>query len=204
MPARYVRASHTADGGGEAMTNVTLDDIDVLDVGSAIQLDGAIYSGNGKLYIVPLPDAYLDGEWTVLQMDTSQWERFLNQSDVLDVRGPGKAILRKSQRQIDQWIAWEVFERDGYRCRYCGKKAPLTVDHVILWEQGGATVTENLISSCRRCNKLRGSMEYGDWIESKEYSKVSVDLPVRIIEINLMVLNHLDELRAIKQKGRSR
>ena len=186
------------------MKTETLADLDILDVGHTIQIGGAIWTGNGKVYIIPLPDEDLQGEHVVLKMGTAEFERFLNQSDVLDVRGTGKAILRKSQRQIDQWISWEVYERDGYRCRYCGRRAPLTVDHVILWEHGGATVPANLVAADRRCNKLRGSMEYSEWIESKEYRMVSAGLTEGGHELNRAILSRLEELRAIKQKGRSR
>jgi hypothetical protein len=186
------------------MTTATLEDLDILDIGNTIQIGGAIWTGNGKVYLVPLPDEDMGGGQVLLRMDSAQFERFLNQTDVLDVRGPDKAILRKSQRQIDQVIAWEVFDRDGYRCRYCDRKAPLTVDHVILWEQGGATVRGNLISACRRCNKLRGSMEYADWLKSKEYRMVSAGLTMAAHLINSLVVDELDRLRSIKQKGRTR
>lgn len=179
-------------------------DIDILDVGHTIQLSGAIWAGNGKVYVLPLPDEDLKGTWIDLRLDSIQWERFLNQSDVLDVRGPGKALLRKSQRQIDQWISWEVFRRDGFVCRYCGKQAPLTVDHVITWEQGGATVPENLVSACRRCNKVRGNTEYQAWIESSEYAAVSVSTTGDARAQNLDIVLHLDKLRKITAKPRSR
>jgi len=184
--------------------DVTLDDLNILEVGSLIQIGGAIWSGNGNIYIAPLPDEDLKGKLRVLRMDTAQWERFLNQSDVLDVRGPGKAILRKSQRQIDQHVAWQVFERDGYRCRYCGIKAPLTVDHIILWEQGGATVIDNLLAADRRCNKLRGNMEYNEWLDSPDYARVSVALDSMQRLKNEAVRARLDDLRKIVAKPRSR
>lgn len=183
---------------------VSIEDLDILDVGHTIQLGGAIWTGNGKVYLVPLPDEDLVGEHELLVMDTGQWERFLNQSDVLDVRGPGKAILRKSQRQIDQWITWEVFKRDGYRCRYCGKEAPLTVDHVILWEQGGATVVDNLLACCRKDNKLRGNLEYDKWIYSQEYARISAGLTSDQQMNNLRIVPKLDDLRKITAKPRSR
>ena len=183
---------------------IGLDAIDILDVGHTIQIAGALWAGNGMLYVVPLPDEKLDGVWAVLRMDAAQWERFLNQTDVLDVRGPGKAILRKSQRQIDQHIAWQVFRRDGFVCRYCGAQAPLTVDHIIPWSQNGATVVDNLLASCRRDNKLRGEMEYRDWLASKEYAGVSRALSTFAYKRNEDVVEKLDELRKIVAKPRAR
>lgn len=188
---------------------ITLKDINILDIGNEIQLFGAIYAGKESLFLVPLPDEspdYLDGvtEAEVLEMSSEGWERFLHQTDVLDIEGPAKAILRKSQRQIDQAIAWEVFMRDGYRCRYCGRRVPLTVDHIILWEEGGASVKENLISACRRCNKLRGNKQYGEWLESEDYRLLSEHISPMEKKLNQEVLLHLDDLRLIKAKPRSR
>lgn len=186
------------------MNCITLDAIDILDVGNKIQLAGAIWSDDETVYIVPLPDEDLSGGPMVrLNMDMAQWERFLNQSDVLDIRGIGKAILRKSQRQIDQWISWEVFRRDGFLCRYCGKEAPLTVDHVITWEQGGATVPENLVSACRRCNKLRGNTEYTPWMIGPDYGKVCGGLSSEAHMKNVALVDKLDDLRKITAKPRS-
>jgi 5-methylcytosine-specific restriction endonuclease McrA len=84
----------------------------------------------------------------------------------------------------------EVFERDGFRCRYCGIRLISQVfmkafikkldwhgfrkgsknlerhgmifatwpyaDHVIPWNLGGSTDTENLVSSCGSCNFGKG------------------------------------------------
>ena len=185
---------------------MTFQDIDLLDVGIKITLFGAIFEGNGKHYYMPLPDAdvltYRDP--VILRMDAAEWERFLNQSDVLDVRGPAKAILRKSQRHIDRIVQWQVWERDGYRCRYCGKKAPLTVDHVILWENGGASVADNLISSCGKCNKLRGNMPYEAWLASPEYAHTSRALDPLTLKVNELVATKLKHLESITAKPRSR
>lgn len=189
------------------MTAITLDEIDLYDVGNAISLCGALWSGRGQLYLVQFPntpDEDMLLPQAVLRMTPDELERFLQQSDVQDVRGFGHAILRKSQRMIDATMQWNVFHRDGYVCRYCGERRPLTVDHVILWENGGATVEDNLISACRRCNKLRGSMEYDIWLRSKEYGKVSVGLTAGQFDRNRAVVQQLDGLRSIEAKVRSR
>ena len=170
---------------------VKLDQLDLLSIGNTIQLAGAVWTGDGRTFIVPLPDEELTDIWEVLNLDGAEW-------------GPGKAVLRKSQRQIDQWMAWRVFERDGYRCRYCGAKAPLTVDHVILWENGGATVEDNLVSACKKCNKTRGNMEYEAWIDSGEYMKRVGNLSPAAQNANEDLVRQLDKLRAITAKPRSR
>lgn len=46
-----------------------------------------------------------------------------------------------------------VFNRDRYSCRYCGSKnEPFHLDHVYPVSKGGETSTDNLVTSCRKCN----------------------------------------------------
>lgn len=53
----------------------------------------------------------------------------------------------------------EIFQRDGYRCVYCGELFPaeeLTVDHVQPRVRGGDRSEGNLVTACRACNTLKG------------------------------------------------
>lgn len=105
-----------------------------------------------------------------IHVDDEELQQIFKQMDVLDITNSQKVVLRKSQRQLGQRVSWAVFRRDNYTCCYCGKNdVPLTVDHIILWEEGGASVMENLNTSCSRCNKTRGSMPYVDWLISDYY-----------------------------------
>lgn len=164
---------------------VELKDINLLDLGNTIQISGMMMSdGTGKTLLIPLPDEVI-GPLTVLALSNEDWKTFLRQTDILEVEvlmddksGLKKAILRKSTRQIDQRVSWEVYRRDNYKCRYCGRdNVPLTVDHIILWEDGGPSIEDNLTACCKRCNKLRGNMKYDQWLESKEYFEVSRGRP---------------------------
>jgi 5-methylcytosine-specific restriction endonuclease McrA len=51
---------------------------------------------------------------------------------------------------------WDVFARDGFRCRYCGASPAdgikLTVDHVQPVIDGGSDDLENLVTACAPCN----------------------------------------------------
>jgi 5-methylcytosine-specific restriction endonuclease McrA len=50
----------------------------------------------------------------------------------------------------------KVFERDGYRCVSCGRKAPpggLTLDHIVPKSKGGRGTVENLQTMCVPCNQ---------------------------------------------------
>ena len=52
-----------------------------------------------------------------------------------------------------------IFERDDYRCVYCGEQFPmeaLTVDHVQPRVKGGDRSEGNLVTACGACNVRKG------------------------------------------------
>lgn len=95
---------------------------------------------------------------------------FLCQSDVnafgLRPRKPGRpAGTRLSSAtvrpEVGLRLRFFVLERDGFTCRYCGRKAPdivLQVDHVVPRAKGGMATKENLVTSCRDCNLGKGAL----------------------------------------------
>jgi 5-methylcytosine-specific restriction endonuclease McrA len=51
-----------------------------------------------------------------------------------------------------------IYDRDGNRCQYCGKKLPsseLSLDHVVPKCQGGKTSWDNIVLSCVKCNSKK-------------------------------------------------
>ncbi len=66
-----------------------------------------------------------------------------------------KARLREKGR-IAVGLRFEVFKRDGFRCRYCGRSVDdgviLHADHVIPESKGGPTTLDNLATACFDCN----------------------------------------------------
>ena len=48
-----------------------------------------------------------------------------------------------------------IFHRDEYRCQYCGRQVPLTIDHVIPRFQGGRHTWENMVAACVPCNRRK-------------------------------------------------
>lgn len=191
------------------LRNVTLEDLGLLNFGHSIQIAGVVFAQDGSLLLASFPDDRFDEDAAVdmLELSNQEWQDVVYQTDVLETKliGINKALVRKSQRQIDASVSWAVFKRDGYRCRYCGKDGPLTVDHVDLWEAGGATVEENLLSACRKCNRTRGNMEYEAWVESEYYGKVSVALTEEQRIDNRAVVYKLPILRTLRtEKVRSR
>lgn len=60
-----------------------------------------------------------------------------------------------SHTEISKKRRFEVFERDGFRCRYCGRSSnevALEIDHIVPTEHGGTNEKSNLVTSCRGCN----------------------------------------------------
>jgi 5-methylcytosine-specific restriction endonuclease McrA len=61
----------------------------------------------------------------------------------------------------------QVFERDRYRCVYCGEVFPadeLTVDHVQAQLRGGDRSGGNLVTACTACNTAKGHRRVGDFL----------------------------------------
>jgi hypothetical protein len=57
-------------------------------------------------------------------------------------------------------VRTRIFERDGFRCVYCGRVLPpeeLTVDHVQPVMRGGDGSDGNLVTACRSCNTRKGA-----------------------------------------------
>jgi hypothetical protein len=58
----------------------------------------------------------------------------------------------------DAALRSQLFERDGWSCRYCGEHldaATATLDHVIPVSRGGTNDAENLATSCMMCNSIK-------------------------------------------------
>lgn len=158
-------------------------DLDLHRIGTEIRCVGAIYAdGLDQFYLCYFPWETPTEEEEMLSMTLTEWTQFLQQTDRLEVMAKVvdedgkvmKAMVRKSQRQISQAVSWAVYKRDGYRCRYCNKDGiPLTVDHLVLWEEGGPSIEANLVAACRKCNKVRGNKPYNEWLLHPHYRRVS-------------------------------
>jgi hypothetical protein len=169
---------------------------DLLEVGNTIGMTGMVLArgGENKMYLCLFPQETRDNaEIEVLPMNQEQWLTLLKQTDIVETevlalaadKSVVKTVLRKSQRTIDSGVQWTCFKRDGYACRYCGNDScPLTVDHLVCWEVGGPSIPENLVTACRKCNKVRGNDTYEDWLVSNHYTRVSTKLSPEVRAAN--------------------
>lgn len=84
-----------------------------------------------------------------------------HQPVVVQLMMPGcERPLPISSRQLARRL---IFERDGFRCVYCGSTDRLEVDHVVPRARGGANVAANLATACRPCNASKGSLDVEEW-----------------------------------------
>lgn len=73
--------------------------------------------------------------------------------------------LRKKMAERSRVDRKAIFERDGYRCHYCGTDVgPFEVDHVIPLSRGGTSDPGNLVVACRKCNQSKRDKTPAEWI----------------------------------------
>lgn len=81
---------------------------------------------------------------------------FYNDREIWD------ALCRVERGKVSNKMRFSIYERDDYRCRYCGisgrynKSVQLEIDHIIPIAKGGKSTDDNLQTLCRKCNKEKG------------------------------------------------
>lgn len=84
--------------------------------------------------------------------------------------------VRMYEYDIKGWckIREEIFERDNYTCNYCGQiGGKLEADHVIAFSKGGTDDLENLVTSCRRCNRQKKDKSVEEFLKWKNNGKTT-------------------------------
>jgi len=90
-------------------------------------------------------------------------------------------------REYSKYDREKIFKRDNYTCHWCGKKFPISqleVDHLIPLVENGSNKEDNLVTSCRTCNRQRGIKKLNEMQKKKsdnndtnKESKVTIMLP---------------------------
>lgn len=60
---------------------------------------------------------------------------------------------------IPEELRWQVFRRDNFACKKCGRQDHLRADHVIPESKGGKATLENLQTLCQWCNSSKGARD---------------------------------------------
>ncbi|MFI5229336.1 MAG: HNH endonuclease [Gemmatimonadales bacterium] len=69
-----------------------------------------------------------------------------------------------------------IFERDYFRCCYCGNQFPadeLTLDHVQPRVRGGDRSEGNLVTACKACNTLKGHQRLSAFLHDNAAARES-------------------------------
>lgn len=64
--------------------------------------------------------------------------------------------MSKARKTIPVSVRFAILNRDNFTCQYCGKSAPdviLEIDHKVPYSQTQDNSIENLITSCKDCNR---------------------------------------------------
>jgi 5-methylcytosine-specific restriction endonuclease McrA len=79
----------------------------------------------------------------------------------IEARWQALKVERARKSALTVGLRFAVFQRDGFRCRYCGASpdqgAMLEADHVIPQAAGGPTTLANLVTACWECNHGKGA-----------------------------------------------
>jgi len=73
--------------------------------------------------------------------------------------------MGNKRKSIGNKLRFEVFKRDSFTCKWCGKSSPdvvLNIDHIEPVSKGGTNDILNLITSCFECNSGKSNRLLGD------------------------------------------
>ena len=68
-----------------------------------------------------------------------------------------QAITRVERGKVSNRMRFAVYKRDGNRCRKCGSRWNLEVDHIYPISKGGKTTFDNLQTLCHNCNAQKSN-----------------------------------------------
>lgn len=106
---------------------------------------------------------YDASEVEIVTLNPEQWRDLLADSDSqLD-----HAWTKKAERAVTALTKQAVWRRDDFRCVYCRKGMGLTVltiDHFVPESLGGGNEFNNLVSCCKRCNRIKADSHPSEWL----------------------------------------
>jgi len=74
--------------------------------------------------------------------------------------------------------AVKIFERDNYRCQFCGaifteEQPPLHIHHRVFVSQGGGNENDNKVSCCWECHFNHGNLKNKRLFNEKDNSTIN-------------------------------
>lgn len=87
----------------------------------------------------------------VTKLNQKQGDFYLNDSI-------WQSICRVERGKVSNKMRFSIYERDGYRCRKCGRATKdLEIDHIFPVSKGGKSTYDNLQTLCHRCNSSKSN-----------------------------------------------
>jgi hypothetical protein len=103
-----------------------------------------------------------------------------------------------TRKRIGKTTRFRIFERDRFRCQYCGRTPPsivLEIDHIAPISKGGESGDENLVTSCFECNRGKRDHSLDPARMPRDYVAMADDAEVRAQQL-ASYREHLEQLRA--------
>ena len=75
-------------------------------------------------------------------------------------------LIELSPRNARRKFRQSIFESWEWKCAYCDKEldtTSATIDHIVPKYKGGHNVKSNMVCSCSKCNRSKGSVLLEDW-----------------------------------------
>ena len=75
-------------------------------------------------------------------------------------------LIELSPRNARRKFRQSIFESWEWKCAYCDKKLDTksaTIDHIVPKYKGCHNVKSNMVCSCSKCNRSKGSVLLEDW-----------------------------------------
>lgn len=75
-------------------------------------------------------------------------------------------LIELSPRNARRKFRQSIFESWEWKCAYCDKELDTksaTIDHIVPKYKGGHNVKSNMVCSCSKCNRSKGSVLLEDW-----------------------------------------
>jgi hypothetical protein len=139
--------------------------------GSELRIIGLVIGGSVRQFCVACPGELIaDFERpAAYHPDLDEWTALIRATDdpvYFTAHQGNKVAHRKVQRQLSGLVQQKIWAADGFECQYCGIRmgeTTLTIDHFTPMELGGSDESDNLITACRKCNRLKGAMDPIQW-----------------------------------------
>lgn len=117
-------------------------------------------------------------------------------------------VTDKGSRWIKRSERCAIYDRDGWRCVYCGRKVnsgkgtngcdpnTATLDHVTSRLLGGSDDASNLVTSCIDCNVAKSSLSVTAFVA--KVAKTAEKRDALAVRIRVALKTELDRVRGRK------